>query len=71
MIHSTAAAVLGKQGWPSGEDTCLPPMWPGIDSQTWLVVYSAARGFFCGMGTRRAPLLRKYGNPSMREILVL
>ena len=19
------------QGWPSGESTCLPPMWPGID----------------------------------------
>ena len=22
------------QGWRSGESTCLPPMWPGFDSQT-------------------------------------
>ena len=22
------------QGWPSGESTCLPPMWPGFDFRT-------------------------------------
>ena len=22
-----------EQEWPSGESTCLPPMWPGFDSQ--------------------------------------
>ena len=22
------------QGWPSGESTCLPPMWPGADFRT-------------------------------------
>ena len=26
--------VLGWQGWPSGESTCLPPMWPGFDFGT-------------------------------------
>ena len=26
--------VLGWQGWPSGESTCLPPMWPGFDFRT-------------------------------------
>ena len=25
---------IGEQGWCSGESTCLPPMWPGFDSQT-------------------------------------
>ena len=24
----------GWQGWPSGESTCLPPMWPGFDFRT-------------------------------------
>ena len=24
----------GKQGWPSGESTRPPPMWPGFDSRT-------------------------------------
>ena len=23
-----------RQGWPSGESTCLPPMWPGFDFRT-------------------------------------
>ena len=23
------------QGWPSGESTCLPAMWPGFDFRTW------------------------------------
>ena len=23
----------GVQGWRTGESTCLPPMWPGFDSQ--------------------------------------
>ena len=23
------------QGWCSGESTCLPPMWPGLDFRTW------------------------------------
>ena len=59
MIHSTAAAVLGEQGWPSGEDSCLPPMWPGIDSQTWLVVYSAARGFFLRNGYAQSTIVKK------------
>ena len=22
------------QGWPSGESTCFPPMWPGFDFRT-------------------------------------
>ena len=22
------------QGWPNGESTCLPPMWPGFDFRT-------------------------------------
>ena len=26
--------TLGWQGWPSGESTCLPPMWPGFDFRT-------------------------------------
>ena len=26
--------AVGVQGWRSGESTCLPPMWPGFDSQT-------------------------------------
>ena len=26
--------VLGWQGWPSVESTCLPPMWPGFDFRT-------------------------------------
>ena len=25
---------VGVQEWRSGESTCLPPMWPGFDSQT-------------------------------------
>ena len=25
---------LWWQGWPSGESTCLPPMWPGFDFRT-------------------------------------
>ena len=25
---------FGEQGWHSGESTCLPPVWPGFDSQT-------------------------------------
>ena len=37
-------------GWRSGESTCLPPMWPGLDSQIWRhmwveFVASALRGF--------------------------
>ena len=23
---------IGQQGWPSGESTRLPPVWPGFDS---------------------------------------
>ena len=23
-----------SDGWPSGESTCLPPMWPGFDFRT-------------------------------------
>ena len=26
--------VIKWQGWPSGESTCLPPMWPGFDFRT-------------------------------------
>ena len=26
---------LGGVGWHSGESTCLPPLWPRFDSQTW------------------------------------
>ena len=25
---------LREQGWRSGESACLPPVWPGFDSQT-------------------------------------
>ena len=35
------------QGWPSGESTCLPPMWPGCGLSL-LVLYSAMRGFSTG-----------------------
>ena len=31
---SPVLSSLGLQGWRSGERTCLPPMWPGFDSQT-------------------------------------
>ena len=27
-------AVIGEQGWCSGESTHLPPMWPRFNSQT-------------------------------------
>ena len=27
-------SYLGWQGWPGGESTCLPPMWPGFDFRT-------------------------------------
>ena len=27
------------QGWPSGESTCLPPMWPGFDFRTRLYMW--------------------------------
>ena len=26
--------AVGWQGWPSGESTCLPPMWLGFDFRT-------------------------------------
>ena len=26
--------ALWWQGWPSGESTCHPPMWPGFDFRT-------------------------------------
>ena len=26
--------IVGVQGWHSGENTCLPPVWPWCDSQT-------------------------------------
>ena len=32
--HSTFGCHQIKQGWRSGESTCLPPMWPGFDSRT-------------------------------------
>ena len=25
---------VGLVGWPSGDSTCLPPMWPGLDFRT-------------------------------------
>ena len=31
---------LNSCGWPSGESTCLPPMWPGFNS---------ALGVICGL----------------------
>ena len=36
---------LGVQGWCSGEDTCLPRMWPGLDSQTWHHMWVECFGF--------------------------
>ena len=46
----------GLQGSRSGESTCLPPVWPGIHSQSsailglslLLVLYSAPKGFSLG-----------------------
>ena len=35
----TQARTNWWQGWPSGESTCLPPMWPGFDitrRHTWI-----------------------------------
>ena len=31
---SCTCIILGEHGWHSGEITCLPPMCPGLDSQT-------------------------------------
>ena len=33
-IKEFSLKVAGWQGWPSGESTCLPPMWPGFDFHT-------------------------------------
>ena len=45
-LHTTADLVASQriirphalrmqwQGWPSGESTCLPPMWSGFDFRT-------------------------------------
>ena len=33
--YSPLRTKAGKQGWHSGESTCLPPMWPGFDCRTW------------------------------------
>ena len=44
----------GEHGWRSGENTRLPPMWPGFDSRTrrhkWalLILLSTPRGFSPG-----------------------
>ena len=38
--HQTECRIINAewrswwQGWPSGESTCLPPMWPGFDFRT-------------------------------------
>ena len=33
-IQFTIFCLRDWQGWPSGESTCLPPMWPGFDFRT-------------------------------------
>ena len=33
-VPSHPIASIRWQGWPSGESTCLPPMWPGFDFRT-------------------------------------
>ena len=35
----------GEQGWCSGESTCLPQMWPGIESWHWQHVGWVCRWF--------------------------
>ena len=34
IYNSKEKQLSGWQGWPSGESTCLPPMWPGLDFRT-------------------------------------
>ena len=57
MVEQTTTRIIYPeiyrwQGWPSGESTCLPPMWPNLISApgvicglSLLVFYSAMRGF--------------------------
>ena len=50
------------QGWRTGESTCLPPMWPGFDSQIrrhmWVeFVGSLLCTKRCSPGTPVSPLL--------------
>ena len=53
--------IIRWQGWPKGETTCLPPMWPGFDfrtrGHTWIEFvgsllcyerFSAGYSGFCG-----------------------
>ena len=52
------------QGWRSGESTCLPPMWPGFDSQIRRQVWVEFVGsLLCterlSPGTPVSPLLKK------------
>ena len=47
-------------GWRSGESTRLPPMWPGLDSQTRRHMWVEFVGF--SPGTRVSPLLKKNHN---------
>ena len=35
LQFSIIISIIMVQGWRSGESTCLPPMWPGFDSQIW------------------------------------
>ena len=34
LVNAGFVSELGVQWWRSGENTRLPPMWPGFDSQT-------------------------------------
>ena len=54
---------LGVQGWHSGESTCLPPMWPGFDSQMLRQMWVEFVGsLLCterfSLGTPVSPLLK-------------
>ena len=58
------AQTLGEPGWQSFESTCLPPMWPGFDSQfqchicglsLLLVLILALRGFSPGTPVFSSP----------------
>ena len=34
VLHAPPLRLLGAEGWRCGENTRLPPMWPGFDSRT-------------------------------------
>ena len=63
MVHGPGVHVLYMSRWCSGESSCLPPMWPGFDSQTGRHMWVELVGsLLCterfSLGTLVSPLLK-------------